>query len=281
MNVGVLGLGRMGSGMAYTLLMKGFNVTGYDVNKIAYGRFNGLKNFRPAESMEDIYNNDAVIFSLPTGLEVKEALSKYKDQCMIVDTTTLDIKELHENLAIVNNSKNYITCRLERGPKEANEGDLAMFVGGDIESYNKLKTLFDALGTHVFIGTHEQATMMKLISNMIGTAIVDLLGQVSVVIEKTNIDKDIAIKALSLGGANTVELFRLPWQISSKYEASFSLELAQHVIQMALNSSKEFGIDELPIVQLNNTMMKIGLKMNLGSKDVSEIAELYKKLNTK
>ncbi|AAT43732.1 NAD(P)-dependent oxidoreductase [Picrophilus oshimae] len=279
MNVGVLGLGRMGSGMAYTLLKKNFNVTGYDVNKMAYGRFNGIKNFKPAESIDDLYNNDAVIFSLPTGLEVKQALSSYNNKSIIIDTTTLDIRELHENLAIINNSKNYLTCRLERGPKEANEGDLAMFVGGDMETYNKINNLFDALGTHVFIGTHEQATMMKLISNMIGTAIVDLLGQVSVVIERAGIDKDTAIKALSLGGANTVELFRLPWQISSKYEPSFSLELAQHVIEMAINSSRELGIEEIPMVQLNNTMMKLGLKMNLGSKDVSEIAELYKKLN--
>ena len=43
----------------------------------------------------------------------------------------------------------------------------------------KSQGILHILGNPMYIGTHYQATMMKLISNMIGTAVVDIFGEMS------------------------------------------------------------------------------------------------------
>ncbi|GGM76223.1 2-hydroxy-3-oxopropionate reductase [Thermogymnomonas acidicola] len=275
----MIGLGRMGSGMASTLLRAGHRVKGYDVSRQAMERLSGSGNFTAASGLADALDADFVILSLPTGKEVREMVSLWGGGSVLVDTTTLGVDEVSRITSSLRNPENYLTCRLERGPKEASEGRLAMFIGGPMSTYERCRPLLDALGEHVYIGSHQQATVMKLVSNMVGTAIVDLLAQVSVVLRRVSIDRETAIRALSMGGADTVQLFRLRWQVSGEYEESFSLSLAQHVIQMALESSRSLGVDKLPIVEMNNLMMKSAILSGVGKKDVSEIAEFYQSVN--
>ncbi|WP_171823474.1 NAD(P)-binding domain-containing protein [Thermogymnomonas acidicola] len=76
MEVSVIGLGRMGSGMASTLLRAGHRVKGgYDVSRQAMERLSGSGNFTAASGLADALDADFVILSLPTGKEVREMVS--------------------------------------------------------------------------------------------------------------------------------------------------------------------------------------------------------------
>lgn len=281
MRISVAGLGRMGGGMARNLLERGDEVIGYDVNKEIASRFKDFKNFHFVENSRDIFNSDFVVLSLPTGNEVMEIMASAHGNALVLDTTTMSLIELKNVIEeIGDESRRYLTCRLERGPKEANEGKLAMFLGGDKDLYEKSKDFLDKIGEHIFIGNHEQATMMKLMSNMIGTAIVDLLGQMSVVIRKMGIDVKKAETALAMGGASTMQqFFRLEWQVKDEFGESFSMELAQHVIDMAIDSARTAEVFNMPMVDDNNLMMKAAMSQGFGKKDVSEISKMYWNIN--
>ncbi|ARM74725.1 NAD(P)-dependent oxidoreductase [Acidianus manzaensis] len=284
--IGIIGLGRIGSGICINLTNKGYKVMGYDVNKVAYkncmeSQKTGL--FYPVEKIEEIKTHaNVIILSLPTGkevLDITENLSDFKG--IIIDTSTLSIEELHKILDVVlKNQLKYFTCRLERGPKEAREGTLALYCGGNRDEFDYLLDLLKDIGEPVYIGSHEQATMLKLISNMIGTVMVVLNGEISSVIKSANIDYETAIKALSMGGANNVQFFRLLWQLKNEYQDSFSLDLAQHVVELAIKSSKDYyGINSLPLTELANNIMVIAKSLGFGKKDVSEVAKLNDIIN--
>jgi 3-hydroxyisobutyrate dehydrogenase-like beta-hydroxyacid dehydrogenase len=281
MKVGIAGLGRMGGGMASTLLRSGVEVCGYDVNIGATEKFAKVKGFKRAENVSDLFICDFVILSLPTGIDVVNLMDNYDGQSIILDTTTISLQELNKIKDTLGKKEtNYLSCKLERGPKEANEGKLAIFVGGDRQLYEKSNKILGMLGDHMYMGNHEQASMMKLISNMVGTAVVDIFGEISVLVRKLKIDPESAAKALSMGGASSVtQMFRLEWQSRDEFGESFSLELAQHVIEMALESARNAGVSNLPIIEQNNLMMKLARTMGIGKNDVSEISKMYWNLN--
>ena len=281
MKVGVAGLGRMGGGMTNTFLRDGVEVLGYDVNSNAVKRFTGVKGFQGARNPEELFSCDFCVLSLPTGGDVLEILKSYKGKSIIIDTTTISLNELEQILYnLGDRASSYLSCKLERGPKEANEGKLAMFVGGEDELYQKAVNILKILGDHIYLGNHKQATMMKLISNMVGTAVVDIFGEISVLLRKLDIDPDKAADALSMGGANSLtQMFRLRWQTEDKFGESFSLELAQHVIDMALESARDVGVTSMPVIEQNNLMMKLAKDMGVGKKDVSEISMMYWNIN--
>ena len=279
----IIGLGRMGSGMCNNLTRRGYRVYGFDINKAAYSRCQSPL-FTPADSPASCASSaDVVILSLPTGVEVSDTLSKLPVglRPLIIDTTTLGMDELAQILGIVKERNlRYLTCRLERGPKEANEGKLALFCGGYKGDYDSVIGLLNDLGEPIFVGDHAQATMLKLISNMIGTTIVVLNAEIASVIRAAGIDPEVAVKALSMGGANNAQLFRLLWQVKKSHEESFSLELAQHVVQMGIESSKRyFKIKSLPLTELANIIMVTAKSMGFGAKDVSEVSKLLDIIN--
>ena len=282
-SVCIIGLGRMGSGMCNNLTRRGYRVYGFDVNKAAYSKCQSSL-FTPMDSPASCASSaDVVILSLPTGVEVSDTLNKLSAglKSLIIDTTTLGMDELMQVLSIVRERNlRYLTCRLERGPKEANEGKLALFCGGDRNDYESVLSLLNDLGEPLFVGDHAQATMLKLISNMIGTTIVVLNAEIASVIRAVKLDPELTVKALSMGGANNAQLFRLIWQVKKSHEESFSLELAQHVVQMGIDSSKKYyKIMSLPLTELANMLMITARSMGFGDKDVSEVSKLIDMIN--
>jgi len=276
MKVGIIGLGRMGSGMCNNLSRKGHEVYGYDVNPEAVKRCPAL----PMDIQEMGNRAEVIILSLPTGEEVKNTLSQLGGfQGTVIDTTTLSVDEVLRILDQATMKMDYFTCRLERGPKEANEGTLALYCGGDRSTYQKLKPILDDLGEHVYLGSHLQATMIKLLGNIIGTVNVVLNAEVSTVMRTLDIDPEVAVKALSMGGANNAQLFRLVWQVKGEHQESFSLDLAQHVVEMAISSCKRYGVKYLPLTELANGIMLTAKSLNMGKKDVSEVSRLLDMIN--
>ena len=244
-------------------------------------KFTTIKGFTRAESVTDLFLCDYVILSMPTGRDVLDILSHYDKHSVILDTTTISLGELQEiRAALGRKEANYLSWKLEMAPKEANEGKLAIFVGGERKLYEKTESVLKILGDYMYLGNHEQASMMNLISNMVRTAVVDIFGEISVLIRKLETDPESAALALSMGGASSVtQMFQLDWQSRDTFGESLSLELAQHVMEMALESARNAGVSNMPLIDQNNLLMKLARTMGIGKKDVSEISKIYWNLN--
>lgn len=279
MRICVIGLGRMGRGMAINLSRRGHIVKGFDVDKNAASRLSGTGVVFTSDIAQCIEDVDYAILALPTGRESLEVIKGLAGAMrgVILDTTTMGINELREILKVVEGRRlSYLTVRLEKGPREAERGELVLYVGGDEGLFNASRELLSQLGTPIYIGNHEQATALKLISNVILTANTIILAEVSSVIRKLGIDPDAAVKALSMGGSDSAQLrLRLPWMLKGEYPEAFSIKLARDVIDKALEYAQMLNI-QLPIVTLMDELLRLAETAGYGSRDFSELAELLK-----
>lgn len=285
MKVSVIGLGKMGHSITLNLLKKKVVIVGFDLNNDIFNQFKTYSNFSRARKVEECFvEQDFVLLSLPTGKEVYETIQSVPNESyesLILDTTTEGLKESRSivSLAEKKNLK-YLTCRIDRNPVEAENGNLAIYVGGDKDLFAHAENLLNLMGEYIYVGNHDQSTLLKLSGNMIGNANNLSLAEITPALLKTGINTEILLKALSMGGAYSSEMeYRLKGMLTNNIRSSFSLKNAQHVIQSAIDSFRDFGIEELPTTKLRNTLMKAAITKNIGETDSSEIVKLFQELN--
>ncbi|ABW01712.1 NAD(P)-dependent oxidoreductase [Caldivirga maquilingensis] len=279
MRICVIGLGRMGRGIAVNLSRKGHEVLGFDIDPNAAGRLSGSNVVVVNDMVKCTDGVDYVIIAVPTGRESISVISNIANAAkgIILDTTTMSLSELSNVLKIIEEKRlRYLSVRLEKGPREAERGELVLYVGGDEGLFKEANSILSQIGTPIYVGNHEQATALKLISNVILTANTVVLAEVSVLIRKLGMDPDTVVKALSMGGSDSAQLrTRLPWMLKGNYGESFSLRLARDVIDKALEYAQSIGI-QLPMTTLIDELLRIAETTGYGSKDFSEIAEVLK-----
>ncbi|MGC8607902.1 MAG: NAD-binding protein, partial [Vulcanisaeta sp.] len=178
---------------------------------------------------------------------------------------------------VVRNKKlKYITARLEGGPKQAESGSLVLFIGGDEQLYRQNEEFLRQLGTPIYIGTHEQATLLKLISTSIIIANTMILAELAPLIKDTGLDINTLIKALSMSGADSAQLrTRLPWILNGNYPESFSIDLAKYVIDETIKYASNRN-ETLPILTTIDKILGIAQGIGYGKKDFSEAAQILK-----
>ncbi len=279
MRICVIGLGRMGRGIAVNLARRGHEVSGFDVDPNAAGKLSGSGVAVVNDMVKCTDGADYVVIAVPTGRESFNVINSIAGvvKGIILDTTTMSLSELNNILnAVKERGLRYLSVRLEKGPREAERGELVLYVGGDEGLFKEANSILSQIGTPIYVGNHEQATALKLVSNVILTANAVILAEVSALIRKLGMDPDTVVKALSMGGSDSAQLrARLPWMLKGNYGESFSLRLARDVIDKALEYAQSMGI-QLPITTLIDELLRIAEAAGYGSRDFSEIAEMLK-----
>ncbi len=281
MKIAIVGLGRMGRGIAKNLINKGYDVEGYDINPSAYKELSQLK-FKPLNSISESKDSDFVLLLLPTGKEVIAALKElinYKG--IIIDMTTMGYDELNDVINFVdNNNLNYISAKIERGPADAENGRLIFYAGGRKDLVDKSDKLLKDMGEYIYLGSNENSNIIKLISTLLLTANTVLLAEISQVADKLKIDKDLLIKALSMGGADSAQLrSRFPMMLNNNYKEIFSVKLSKYVAEKTLEYLNDYGISYSPLLKYVSDILKLSDALGIGNKDIAEISEFYKKIN--
>ena len=129
--IGILGLGSMGSAIALNLKKK-YKIFGYDINK--YNKIKSSKNFIFVKSLKEIFlkTNTFIIIVLDenqcqkifdTFIEIKKRLKISKNQTIINCTTVSPnwVKKTYNKLK--KNNFEYIDCPVSGGPKKAINGN--------------------------------------------------------------------------------------------------------------------------------------------------------------
>lgn len=284
MKVAIIGLGRMGRGIAKNLVNKGYEVEGFDIDKNLYKLLSDLKGFKPLNNISDAHDSDYILLLLPTGKEVIDVIKALKDyKGIIIDMTTMGYDEINDVINFINNSGlNYISAKIERGPADAEAGRLVFYVGGNKKLHEKSKNLLNDMGEHIYLESNENANIIKLISTLLLTANTILLAEISQIADKLKIDKDLLVKALSMGGADSVQLrSRFPMMINKNYKEIFSIKLGKYVAEKTLEYLNDYGINYTPVLRNILDVLKLSNMLKIGDKDIAEISEFYKKVNNK
>ncbi len=260
MEIGFIGLGRMGSGMAANLQRAGHSLTVYNRSP---GKDRDLvrAGARRADTIGDACRAD-VVFTMLSDDRALEAvayddagiLARLRAGAVHISSSTISV-ELAERLAAdhADAGQRFIAAPVFGRPDAAAAARLAVVAAGAPVAIDEVMPLLKSIGQKVFIvsETPKIANLVKLSGNFLIASVIEALGEAMALISKAGVNKDQYLNIL------TSTLFDAPVYrtygsliASEKFEpAGFAAPLGYKDIRLALSAAEELSVP-LPLASL-------------------------------
>ncbi len=273
MQVGFIGLGTMGAGMAANLQKAGHRLVVNDLNRAAAEPFLAAGAIW-ATSPGGVAEAAEVIFtSLPGPPEV-EAVALGKDGLLpamrkggaLFDLSTNSptlVRRIHAVYA--EKGVHMLDAPVSGGPRGAKSGKLAIWVGGDQAIFDKYKPVLDAMGDQArYIGPIGAGSVAKLVHNCAGYALQTALAEVFTLGVKAGVDPLALFEAVRQGATGRRRTFDgiVDQFLPDKYDPpAFALRLAHKDVSLATALGRELGV---PMRLANLTLEEMTEAMGRG-----------------
>ena len=252
--VGFVGLGTMGSRMAANLQKNGYKLVVNDLRRESSEPFIA-KGAVWAETPVAVAEQAEVFFtSLPEPNDVEAAVlgsnglvEGVKRGAAYFDLSTNSpamVKRLFA--AFEAKGAHMFDAPVNGGPRGAETGKLAIWVGGDERVFNRHKPVLDAIGDQArYIGGIGMATVAKLVHNMSGYAAVCVFAETFSMGVKAGMDPLDLWQAVRQGAGGRRLTFDglLDQFLPGKYDPpAFTLRLAHKDVALANALGRELGM---------------------------------------
>ena len=274
MNVGFIGLGTMGSGMAMNILKGGFNMVVHDINRDAAGPYIE-EGATWADSPREVAEGSEVMFSSLPGPPEVESVALNGDSGLLAGVTegkvyfdlstnspTL-VRRIHQLFA--EKGAHMLDAPVSGGPMGAQSGRLAIWIGGDRAVYEQYKHVLDAFGDKPFyVGEIGAGSIAKLVHNCSGYIVQTALAETFTMGIKAGVDPLTLWQAVRHGALGRRGVFDgLPRQfLPGEFDPpDFALRLARKDVTLAVGVGREFDV---PMRLANMTLEEMTEAMNRG-----------------
>ena len=198
MQVGFIGLGSMGSGMAANLLKAGHTLTVYNRTP-AKAEALVAEGARLVKTPREAARGDVVITMLADDAAVESVafgpdgvLAGLKTLSIHISMSTISVA-LAERLASAHQAarQRFVAAPVFGRPEAAAAGKLFTVAAGEPKTVQACQPLFKALGQHTFVIANEppKANLVKLSGNFLIAAVIETLGEAFALVSKAGIDR--------------------------------------------------------------------------------------------
>lgn len=258
-NIGIVGLGRMGNGMAQSLLRNGFKVFGTDIG-VAQREAASKVGVNVVEDIRALCaESGVIILSLPMAKHVQEVM-KGKDgiidcaqpNTLIIDTSTSEpevTRELSKEFEQLGHQ--LLDCPVSGGPAGAEAGTMVMVVGGERSALERAQPYLDALSSKVvYMGESGNGHAAKLINNLLCAAHLVTTAEAIALGTKAGLNAADLIAGLNAGsGRSAISEVNFPrWILNEGFDSGFTMQLMRKDVRLAKNMIAEMGV-ELPLAE--------------------------------
>jgi 3-hydroxyisobutyrate dehydrogenase-like beta-hydroxyacid dehydrogenase len=253
MDVGFIGLGQMGSGMAANLVKAGHDVTVYNRSPEKAEPL-VRAGARAAATVADACRGEVVFTMLSDDAAVEGVtlgddgiLASLPNGATHVSSSTISTA-LSERLtrAHAEAGQKFAAAPVFGRPDAAQAGKLFVVVAGAAGDIEKLSPLFDAIGQRTFAvsDTPKNANLVKISGNFLIAVVIESLGEAMALVSKAGVDKHAYLEVL------TSTLFAAP--VYKTYGAliadenfeppGFAAPLGLKDVRLALTSGEELRV---------------------------------------
>jgi 3-hydroxyisobutyrate dehydrogenase-like beta-hydroxyacid dehydrogenase len=260
MDIGFIGLGQMGSGMAANLVKAGHHVTVYNRSpqKVEAVVRRGAE---PARTVADACTADVVFTMLAdddavAGMAFGDdgIIASMRPGATHVSSSTISV-ELSDRLtsAHFRAGQGFVAAPVFGRPDAAEAAQLFVVAAGDPDPVKAVEPLLDAIGQRTFIvsGPPKAANLVKLSGNFLVATVIESLGEAMTLVAKGGVDKHQYLEILTstLFSAPVYKTYGALIADENFEPAGFAAPLGHKDVRLALEAAEALRVP-LPIASL-------------------------------
>ena len=273
MKLGFIGLGTMGGSMAYNALQGGHEMVVHDLR-----RETATPHLEAGATWADTPRqvaeaSDIVFTSLPGPTEVEavalgedglgQGLSEGKVYFDLSTNSPASIRRIHQTLST--RGIQVLDAPVSGGPRGARTRNLAVWVGGDREAYERCKPVLDSIGDKVYyVGPIGCGAIAKLVHNCTGYVVQCALAEVFTMGVKAGVEPLALWQAVRRGAQGRRGTFEglSEHLLPGKFDpADFALRLARKDVDLAVAVGREYDV---PMRLANLALQELTEALNRG-----------------
>jgi 3-hydroxyisobutyrate dehydrogenase len=286
--IGFIGLGNMGLPMAGHLAAAGHPLVVSDLDAQRVAKFCARHGARSAPSYRELAEGcDAVVTILPTSKVVEAVLTGpdgvlagLKPGAAILEMSsgapavTVRLAELTAAAGGV-----LIDAPVSGGVARAVTADLAIMVGGDAATIDRMEPVLKAMGSSILrTGPIGSAHAMKALNNLVSAAGLLATAEAMVIGKKFGLEAETMVDILNVssGMNNSTQRKMKPFVLSRKFNSGFGMGLMVKDLTIALDMARDLDAPS-PLSAATRELWAAALAMGLGE-DHTDIARLPERL---
>ena len=252
MEIGFIGLGKMGFPMARRLIEANHRLTVFDTRQEAIDKLVAM-GAQAASSPKDVADRaETVMASLPSlqasldvatganGVIEGRRVKRFVDLSTVGSAMAVRIHDLLGKRTIVQ-----LDSPVSGGVGGAEKGTLAVMVSGPRADFEMVKSALDVIGKVFFIGEKPgSGQTMKLANNFLSATAMVATSEAVVMGVKSGLDPAVMIDVINAGsGMNTASRDKFPRAVLPRsFDFGFATGLMVKDVRLALEEMKSLGL---------------------------------------
>lgn len=287
-SLGFIGLGLMGSRIVKRLLAAGYEVSGTNRTR---SKAESLiqEGMQWKETPREVARAADITFSMVTDTAALSSITEGPDGILAglgpgkiyVDMSTVSPR-LSRALAqrVAATGARMLEAPVSGSVSAAEAGTLIVYVGGEAESLEKVRPIFESISQKVIhVGENGQAMATKVAINLNLPVQLIALFEAVLLAERSGVPRAAALdNLLNSVAASTAMKYRAPFILNMPKEVWFSTSMMQKDIQLALELGEELGVP-LRTAELVNEMLTKAKEMGYGDEDFAALFKVVEQLS--
>ena len=284
MRIGFIGVGNMGGPMAQNLLKAGHELKVLDTDRPRAQPLLDAGAQWAESPKEATSGSDIVSTALPMPADVDSValgpdgiVEAASPGLVFIDFSTnspVSVRKLSEELAPKGVA--VLDAPMSGGVAGATRGTLAIMVGGERATFDKVKPVLDVLGDKVsYCGDIGSGSICKIVNNLVSMGIGLLMGEAFCMGVKAGADINAIAHAVGTSsGRNDKLTARWPqFLLTRNFKPGFALELAAKDVRLGTNLARELQVP-MPLLNLVDQRYVEALRRGWGPEDADAIVRL-------
>ena len=285
--IGFIGLGIMGKHMLRNLRSAGHELVAYDIVPSSVEAVVGSGVERGSSCKDVASRTEVVITMLPDGPEVEEAvlgpagiLEGAHAGLVMVDMSSIS-PLISQKLAAacLERGVGFLDAPVSGGEPKAIDGTLAIMVGSDQATFDKVTPLLQLMGSSVILtGGVGAGNVTKLANQIMVACNIAAMSEALVLADRCGVDPEVVFNAVKGGLAgSTVLNAKAPMVIARDFKPGFRIRLHQKDLRNALLTAESKKV-ALPLTSLVQQILIALMNRGFGDLDHSAIVKFIEEM---
>lgn len=281
MRVGFIGLGIMGKPMSRNLIKAGHQLAVYDIAPGLAAELAGDGATACQSARDAAARSEVTITMVPDGPDVEAAvlgpagvLEGARPGSVVVDMSSISpLVAQKVGAACEAKGVEFMDAPVSGGEPKAVDGTLAIMAGGKPQVFDRVKPLFQAMGSSaVLTGPIGAGNVTKLANQIMVAVNIAAMAEALVLATKAGIDPEVVFEAVKGGLAGSAVLnAKAPMVIARNFKPGFRIRLHQKDLRNALLTAESLKVP-LPFTSLAQQVLTALVNDGRGDMDHAAIS---------